>query len=111
MRYQNVGAPLHLADGTVVERGQVFEPTPRELQVWRYKLQQVASTTPLGSSASVRMGVTAQPHAQVPSMRLVDAIAEWPLAMAPQMYLKLNPDGVHAAQARKIVGEGAESDG
>lgn len=44
-RYRNDGAPWTRADGTRVERGAVFEPTPEELLRRAYKLR--PSTEPL----------------------------------------------------------------
>lgn len=98
MKHQNTGAPFRRADGTVVERGEVFDPTVEELARRRYKLRAVEG-----------------PIAAVPSP-LDSSVGVWPLQMSPETYLRLHDDGIHAALARELVEatgqqEGEHSDG
>lgn len=68
----------------------VAEPTDNELARRRYKLRAVVE------------GVEPLPPPPV-----MEGPLPWPLQMNPKIYLRLHPEGQHAAQARELV-EAAE---
>jgi len=93
--YRNIGAAFGRADGTTWGRDQVLVPTPEELGRRGYKLRPVAAADEAPAPAP-------------PTLVLVDsahplAAQGWPLRMLPETYLKLHPDGPHAALARTLL--------
>lgn len=98
MKYENMGAPHHRPDGSIVDTGQVFEPTERELLTWGRKFRLVEGQAVPESGTTVPTSTQAtKPSERVPDSR-------WKLTMHPDLYLKLHPDGVHAATARLVLG-------
>lgn len=55
--YRNDGAGWYRRDGTRIDRGDVFEPTPEELRTRRYKLRKAD-----GGKSSVAVGSPAPTH-------------------------------------------------
>jgi hypothetical protein len=95
MFYRNTGAPFWRGDGPLaieVPKGHVFEPTDRELRQFGYKLE------PVGEKPGATDSVVGPPPVPPPPLP-----KEWPVAMRPELYLQLHPDGVHADLARRIV--------
>ena len=85
MRYTNVGPAFPRDAGGRVERGEIFEPTERERRVWGFQLQAVKPEPKV-------LPVASGTH------------AEWPMQMSPEKYLKIAPNGDHAALARALTG-------
>lgn len=98
----NIGATFGRRDGTRARRGQTFLPTAEELRRFKYKLRPIdPRTRPLVlSPRAVDPAVPAAPEAPV---------MEWPMRMAPALYLQVYPDGPHAALAQKLIGEQEDS--
>jgi len=97
MYYRNTGAPFKRSDGSVVNKGDIFVPTPQELSRRRYKLHPVEVTPEQVAYIST--------DPPIPAPKL----ARWALRMAPETYLKLHPTGPHADQARALVDETTDS--
>lgn len=100
MKYENTGAPHHRPDGSVVETGAVFEPTERELLTWGRKFKLVD-----GQDDAPKMG-TNVPTTTATGKPVLPPVTDkrWKLSMHPDLYLKLHPEGTHAATARAVLG-------
>lgn len=94
MRCRNEGAPHHREDGEVIDAGEEFDATADELTRYAYKLKVVEEPPPLWADTQ---------EVQIESQ-------EWVLQMQPELYLRVYPQGAHAALARRIVERG-ESNG
>lgn len=92
--YRNRGAGFTREDGTRVERGQVFQPTDFELRRLAHKLRPYTGTIPPEDFPAPRPRVPATPVNP----------EGWSLSMTPELYLELEPEGHHAAEARKLLG-------
>ncbi len=85
MIHRNTGAPFRRADGSTWHRDAEHEATAEELKRRAYKLRLVVT-------------------------RIAPALQKkredgWPLAMQPERYLAISPEGKHAPLARQIVGD------
>lgn len=133
--YRNTGARFLSEEGEVVEKGQVFRPTPTDLKKRKYKLEPVGARTrgpgaaplPSPTRAPRRRGRTPRRPERVveiegvPDSRPAPAASEpqegseegeggWPLRMEPALYLQLHPEGPNAELAREILGQAEESE-
>lgn len=111
MKYRNVGAPFRSSNGQVIQRGQVYEATDRDLQVRRHKLHPYGEVTrgEPESRLPVEVPEPAPPvaaGATVPpvSGEKKDDVPGWPMVISPELYLRLHPKGPKAELARKILG-------
>lgn len=95
--YRNTGAPIprDTPDGGLifVPKGAVFEPTPREIKQFAYKIVEVGEEP---KPTDVMAPAMPAPLPTLPP--------EWPLSMRPELYVKIHPEGKHAALARIILG-------
>lgn len=90
-KYRNVKAAFLRESGEWIGRDVVFEPTDAELRQYSYKL-------------------VAEPvEIEAPQASTEESSLKWPMVMAPALYLRLHPEGPHAAQARRLVKEGETS--
>lgn len=96
LHYINSGAPFDRDDGTRVARGDVIEPTEKELVLFRYKLRLFK-----GDVATAPKPRQKPPRHQEPAAPGRWG-KDWPLQMDPDLYLKLHPEGTYAKLARMV---------
>ena len=124
MRLRNKGGSWRRSNGSLVLRNEVFEPNVQEFA--RLEIRQL-----IGSRFEIieeRIEITAagrealrtdEPAPETEPAAVTEAaetetttasaettevqVASWPLKMAPDVYLKLHPEGQHAALARQYV--------
>jgi hypothetical protein len=91
-QYENIGAsPWRRESGVLVPPGGTFEATGREHDRIQRRLMY---------QRRVRLvdNVNSPSVASPPTV-----LNNWPLKMLPRIYLKLHPEGKHAARARELV--------
>jgi len=111
MLHENRGAAFQRADGTTVLKGDVFEPTARELRQWAHKLRpaEVGARSMHPADFAHLGSVPDAPAAALPGAAEQALVPAWPMTMVPARYLELYPDGPHAEQARALTQQDAEA--
>lgn len=94
--YMNHGAPFFREDGSQIVRWQVFEPTSQELARMSYKIKLYTGPAPDPDQL---------PKPPAPKQPAIEWGGEWPLRMAPDLYLQLHPDGPNAELAKRLLDE------
>lgn len=129
MMLRNKGGAWRRRDNTVVAHGEIFVPTPRELESIRagrqigIRFEEVKPEIPFelteAGKEAMRASAGATPTKGTPDSAETTKLSaekttqaspsrteeppKWPMQMRPALYLKLHPKGQHAELARKVV--------